>query len=194
MPKRQEGQEKFIREIKEILSRKLSEANIKATIKGRHKHFYSIYQKMMEQDLNIDQLYDILAFRIIVSSVKDCYEVLGLIHSMWNPVAGRFKDYISLPKANMYQSLHTTVISPLGERMEIQIRTWDMDRLAEEGIAAHWRYKEGYEADKETSTQYVWMKHLLESQKSLTNPKEFLETVRLDLFSNEVYVLHRKER
>jgi len=147
---------------------------------------------MMEQDLNIDQLYDILAFRIIVSSVKDCYEVLGLIHSMWNPVAGRFKDYISLPKANMYQSLHTTVISPLGERMEIQIRTWDMDRLAEEGIAAHWRYKEGYEADKETSTQYVWMKHLLESQKSLTNPKEFLETVRLDLFSNEVYVFTPK--
>jgi len=176
---RQEGQERFIREIKEILSKKLSEANIKATIKGRHKHFYSIYQKMMEQDLNIDQLYDI-------------YEVLGLIHSMWNPVAGRFKDYISLPKANMYQSLHTTVISPLGERMEIQIRTWDMDRLAEEGIAAHWRYKEGYEADKETSTQYVWMKHLLESQKSLTNPKEFLETVRLDLFSNEVYVFTPK--
>ena len=189
---RQEGQEKFIREIKEILSRKLIEANIKAAIKGRHKHFYSIYQKMMEQDLNIDQLYDILAFRIIVSSVKDCYEVLGLIHSMWNPVAGRFKDYISLPKANMYQSLHTTVISPLGERMEIQIRTWDMDRIAEEGIAAHWKYKEGYESDKETSTQYAWMKQLMESQKSLTNPKEFLETVRLDLFSNEVYVFTPK--
>ncbi|MBW1674659.1 MAG: bifunctional (p)ppGpp synthetase/guanosine-3',5'-bis(diphosphate) 3'-pyrophosphohydrolase, partial [Deltaproteobacteria bacterium] len=102
------------------------------------------------------------------------------------------KDYISLPKANMYQSLHTTVISPLGERMEIQIRTWDMDRIAEEGIAAHWRYKEGYESDKETSTQYAWMKQLLESQKSLTNPKEFLETVRLDLFSNEVYVFTPK--
>ncbi len=189
---RQEGQEKFIREIKEMLSRKLSEANIKATIKGRHKHFYSIYQKMMEQDLNIDQVYDILAFRLIVNSVRDCYEVLGLIHSMWNPVAGRFKDYISLPKANMYQSLHTTVISPLGERMEIQIRTWDMDRIAEEGIAAHWRYKEGYESGKETHTQYAWMKQLLEWQKSLTNPKEFLETVRLDLFSNEVYVFTPK--
>jgi len=189
---RQEGQEKFIREIKGVLSRKLSEANIKATIKGRHKHFYSIYQKMMDQDLNIDQVYDILAFRVIVNSVKDCYEVLGLIHSMWNPVAGRFKDYISLPKANMYQSLHTTVISPLGERMEIQIRTWDMDKIAQEGIAAHWRYKEGYESGKETYNQYAWMKQLLESQKSLTNPKEFLEIVRLDLFSNEVYVFTPK--
>jgi GTP diphosphokinase / guanosine-3',5'-bis(diphosphate) 3'-diphosphatase len=189
---RQEGQEKFIKEIKEILSKKITEANIQATIKGRHKHFYSIYQKMMEQDLNIDQVYDILAFRIIVNSVKDCYEILGLIHSMWSPVGGRFKDYISLPKANMYQSLHTTVISPLGERMEIQIRTWDMDKIAEEGIAAHWRYKEGDESDKEVHNQYIWMKQLLESQKSLTNPKEFLETVRLDLFSNEVYVFTPK--
>ncbi len=189
---RQEGQEKFIKEIKEILSKKLTEANIQATIKGRHKHFYSIYQKMMEQDLNIDQVYDILAFRIIVNSVKDCYEILGLIHSMWSPVGSRFKDYISLPKANMYQSLHTTVISPLGERMEIQIRTWDMDKIAEEGIAAHWRYKEGDESDKEVHNQYIWMKQLLESQKSLTNPKEFLETVRLDLFSNEVYVFTPK--
>ena len=189
---KREEQEKFIKEIKDILSKKLHEAGIKATLKGRHKHFYSIYQKMMEQDLNIDQVYDILAFRIIVNSVKDCYEVLGLIHSMWNPVSGRFKDYISLPKANMYQSLHTTVISHLGERMEIQIRTWDMDRIAEEGIAAHWRYKEGYGSDQEMHNQYAWMKQLLESQKSLTNPKEFLETVRLDLFSNEVYVFTPK--
>ncbi len=131
-------------------------------------------------------------FRIIVNSTKDCYEVLGLIHSIWNPVAGRFKDYISLPKANMYQSLHTTVISPLGERMEIQIRTWDMDRIAEDGIAAHWRYKEGDESGKEDYNKYVWMKQLLESQKNLTNPKEFLETVRLDLFSNEIYVFTPK--
>jgi len=189
---RQEGQEKFIREIKEILSKKLSESTIKATIKGRHKHFYSIYQKMMEQDLNVDQVYDVLAFRIIVNSVKDCYEVLGLIHSMWKPVTGRFRDYISLPKANMYQSLHTTVISPLGERMEIQIRTWDMDRISEEGIAAHWRYKEGDGSGKEMDRQYSWMKQLLEWQKSLTDPKEFLETVKLDLFSSEVYVFTPK--
>jgi guanosine-3',5'-bis(diphosphate) 3'-pyrophosphohydrolase len=189
---RREGQEKFIREIKEILSNRLAEANIKATIKGRHKHSFSIYQKMMEQDLNIDQVYDILAFRIIVNSVRECYEVLGLIHSMWKPVSGRFKDYISLPKGNMYQSLHTTVITPLGERMEVQIRTWDMDTIAEEGIAAHWRYKEGNGSGKETDRQYVWMRQLLEWQESLTDPKDFLETVRLDLFSGEVYVFTPK--
>ena len=189
---RREAQAKFIREIKEILSKRLREAKIKATIKGRHKHFFSIYQKMMEQDLNIDQVYDVIAFRIIVNSVKECYEVLGLIHSMWKPVAGRFKDYISLPKANMYQSLHTTVITSLGERMEIQIRAWDMDRIAEEGIASHWKYKEGYGSDKEIPNQYAWMRRLLEWQKSLTDPKEFLETVRLDLFSWEVYVFTPK--
>ncbi len=189
---RREAQAKFIREIKEILSKRLREAKIKATIKGRHKHFFSIYQKMMEQDLNIDQVYDVIAFRIIVNSVKECYEVLGLIHSMWKPVAGRFKDYISLPKANMYQSLHTTVITSLGERMEIQIRAWDMDRIAEEGIASHWKYKEGYGSDKEIPNQYAWMRRLLEWQKSLTDPKEFLETIRLDLFSWEVYVFTPK--
>jgi guanosine-3',5'-bis(diphosphate) 3'-pyrophosphohydrolase len=189
---RQEKQEKFIREIKEALAQKLKEANIKATIKGRHKHFYSVYQKMMEQDLAIGQVYDIMGFRIIVNSVKDCYEVLGLIHSMWKPVTGRFKDYISLPKDNMYQSLHTTVISPLGERMEIQIRTWDMDRIAEEGIAAHWRYKEGHGARKGMQDQYAWMGQLLEWQKSLANPREFLDTIRTDLLSNEVYVFTPK--
>jgi len=189
---KQEGQEKFIREIKQILSGKLSEAGIKATIKGRHKHFFSIYRKMMEQDLNIDQVFDILAFRIIVNSVKHCYEVLGLIHSMWKTVAGRFRDHISLPKANMYQSLHTTVITPVGERMEMQIRTWDMDRIAEEGIAAHWRYKEGDESGEETDREYPWMRQLLESQESLTDPKEFLETVSLDLSSDEVYVFTPK--
>jgi len=189
---RREDQAKFIKEIKEVLTNRLTEAGINATIKGRNKHFYSIYKKMMEQDLNIDQVYDIVAFRIIVKSVKECYEALGQIHSMWKTVSGRFKDYISLPKANMYQSLHTTVIAPLGERMEIQIRTWDMDRLAEDGIAAHWRYKEGYESGKKMPEQYPWMKQLLESQKSLTDPREFLETVRLDLFSGEVYVFTPK--
>jgi guanosine-3',5'-bis(diphosphate) 3'-pyrophosphohydrolase len=189
---RQEKQEQFIREIKEALDKKLTEATIKAAIKGRHKHFYSVYQKMMEQDLAINQVYDIMGFRIIVNSVRDCYEALGLIHSMWKPVSGRFKDYISLPKDNMYQSLHTTAISPLGERMEFQIRTWDMDKIAEDGIAAHWRYKEGQGSKKGMQGQYPWMSQLLEWQKSLTNPKEFLETVRTDLLSNEVYVFTPK--
>jgi GTP diphosphokinase / guanosine-3',5'-bis(diphosphate) 3'-diphosphatase len=185
---RHEKQEKFIKEIKEALDKKLAEANIKAAVKGRHKHFYSVYQKMMEQDLAIDQVYDIMGFRIIVNSVRDCYEVLGLIHSMWKPVSGRFKDYISVPKDNMYQSLHTTVISPLGERMEIQIRTWEMDKIAEEGIAAHWRYKEGQGSRNGIQAQLPWMGQLLEWQKSLTNPREFLDTVRTDLLSNEIYV------
>jgi GTP pyrophosphokinase len=189
---RQEKQEQFIREIKEALDQKLEAANIKAAIKGRHKHFYSVYQKMMEQDLAINQVFDIMGFRIIVNSVRDCYEALGLIHSMWKPVSGRFKDYISLPKDNMYQSLHTTVISPLGERMEFQVRTWDMDKIAEEGIAAHWRYKEGQGSRKDLEGHYPWMGQLLEWQKSLTNPKEFLETVRTDLLSNEVYVFTPK--
>ena len=189
---RNEKLEKFIKEIKETLTQKLKEAATRATIKGRHKHFYSIYQKMMEQDLAIAQVYDVLGFRIIVNSVKECYEVLGLIHSMWKPVTGRFKDYISLPKDNMYQSLHTTVISPLGERMEFQIRTWDMDRIAEEGIAAHWRYKEGHGPRKGMQDQYAWMNQLLEWQSSLSNPKEFLDTVRTDLLSNEVYVFTPK--
>jgi GTP pyrophosphokinase len=189
---RQEKQETFIKDIKTALDKKLREADIQATIKGRHKHFYSIYQKMMEQDLTIDQVYDVMGFRIIVNSVRDCYEVLGIIHSMWKPVSGRFRDYISLPKDNMYQSLHTTVISPLGERMEIQIRTWDMDKIAEEGVAAHWRYKEGHDFIKGMEGEYPWMGKLLEWQKSLPNPREFLDTVRTDLLSNEVYVFTPK--
>ena len=191
---RHEGQENFIKEIKDILSKKLKEVGIDATIKGRHKHFFSIYQKMMDQDLNINQVYDILAFRIIVNSIRECYEALGLIHSLWKPVTGHFKDYISLPKANMYQSLHSSLITSLGERMEIQIRTWDMDKIAEEGIAAHWRYKEGKTPEKGKSNQYAWIGKLLEWQKSLADPREFLETVKLDLFSNEVYVFTPRVR
>jgi len=179
--------EKFIREIRELLSEKVGKAEIDATIKGRHKHFYSIYSKMKEQNLNVDQVYDLLAFRIIVNTLKGCYEVLGIIHSMWTPVPGRFKDYISLPKANMYQSLHTTVIGPDGNRMEIQIRTWEMDRVAEDGIAAHWKYKEGMSSQTDKK-QFAWLKQLLEWQKSLHDPKEFMESVQMNLFPDEVYV------
>jgi len=184
---RKDESEKFISEVSEQLSSKLAEVGIQATIKGRPKHFYSIYKKMMEQNLTVNQVYDILAFRVIVNSIKECYEALGHIHSIWKPVQGRFKDYISVPKANMYQSLHTTVVTPWGQRMEVQIRTLGMDRVAEAGIAAHWKYKDGT-ANRTDEKQFEWLQQLLEWQKSLKDPMEFLETVRMDLFPNEVYV------
>ncbi len=180
--------EEFIKNVIELVSKKLEEFKIQATIKGRDKHFYSIYKKMLDQDLTVNQVYDVLAFRVIVSGIKECYEVLGHIHSMWKPVQGRFKDYLSVPKANMYQSLHTTVIGPMGQRMEMQIRTWDMDKVAEDGIAAHWKYKEGTTENKTDEKQFMWLRQLLEWQQNLKDPAEFLETVRMDLFPDEVYV------
>ena len=192
LAERRDVREKFIREVIELLSHILKEAGIQATIKGRQKHLYSIYKKMKEQNLSPNQVYDIVAFRVIVNSLKECYEVLGIIHSAWKPVVGRFKDYISLPKANMYQSLHSTVIGPLAQRMEVQIRTWEMDRVAEEGIAAHWKYKEGSAASKIDEKQFTWLRQLLEWQKNLEDPKEFMESVRMDLFPNEVYVFTPK--
>jgi GTP pyrophosphokinase len=147
---------------------------------------------MRDQNLNINQVYDALAFRVIVNSLKECYEVLGLIHATWKPVPGRFKDYISLPKPNMYQSLHTTVIAPQGRRMEIQIRTWEMNKVAEEGIAAHWRYKDGLVANKTDDKHFLWLRQLLEWQKNLSDPKEFIESVRMDLFPDSVYVFTPK--
>jgi GTP pyrophosphokinase len=189
---RRGARERYIREVKELLSEKFKESGIEATIKGRQKHFYSIYNKMKDQNLTVNQVYDILALRVIVNSVKECYEVLGLIHAMWKPVPGRFKDYVYLPKANMYQSLHTTVVGPLGQRMEVQIRTWQMNQIAEEGIAAHWKYKEGRVASKTDEKQFAWLRRLLEWQKNLQDPQEFLDTVRMDLFPNEVYVFTPK--
>lgn len=183
-----EKREEFIKNIIELVSKKLEEFKIQATIKGRDKHFYSIYKKMLDQDLMVNQVYDVSAFRVIVNGIKECYEVLGHIHSMWKPVQGRFKDYVSVPKANMYQSLHTTVIGPMGQRMEVQIRTWDMDKVAEDGIAAHWKYKEGTNANKTDEKQFMWLRQLLEWQQHLKDPAEFLETVRMDLFPDEVYV------
>jgi guanosine-3',5'-bis(diphosphate) 3'-pyrophosphohydrolase len=192
LAERKGAREQFIREVIELLSVKLKEANIDAAVKGRHKHLYSIYVKMKDQNLSPSQVYDVVAFRVIVNSLRECYEVLGIIHATWKPVPGRFKDYVSLPKANMYQSLHTTVIGPLGQRMEIQIRTREMDRVAEEGIAAHWKYKEGQSANKTDTKQFAWLRQLLEWQISLKDPKEFMESVRMDLFPNEVYVFTPK--
>jgi GTP pyrophosphokinase len=191
---RKGAREQFIQEVLDLISTKLRQSTIEATVRGRHKHIYSIYKKMKDQNLSPSQVYDVVAFRVIVASLRECYEVLGLMHAAWKPVAGRFQDYISLPKGNMYQSLHTTVIGPLGQRMEIQIRTWDMDKVAEEGIAAHWKYKEGQAAASKTDEkQFAWLRQLLEWQRSLKDPKDFMESVRMTSFPT-VYVLLLRER
>jgi GTP pyrophosphokinase len=186
--KNQEEREKNIEAVKEILRKKMEEHNLTCQVLGRHKHFYSIYKKMEAQGLNFDELYDITAFRIILNTEKECYEALGVIHSLWKPIPKRFKDYIGMPKANMYQSLHTTVIGPFGERIEIQIRTHEMNRVAEEGIAAHWQYKEGRVSDKYSDRQFAWLRQLITNQQNLEDSREFMDTVRIDLFPDEVYV------
>ena len=190
---RKDEQERFIREVKEILERELTKAGIKAYIKGRPKHLYSIYRKVISKDIPVDQLHDVIGFRVIVDSVRECYETLGIVHSIWKQVPGRFKDYISLPKENMYQSLHTTVIGPYGQKMEIQIRTWEMDRIAEEGIAAHWKYKERKGIKEADEKIFSWLRQIIEeSQQHLSDSREFLENVKMNLFPEEVYVFTPK--
>jgi GTP pyrophosphokinase len=165
--------------------------NIPCRLTGRAKNIYSIYQKMQRQQAAIEDIYDILAIRVITDTIPNCYASLGTIHNLWKPIPGRFKDYIALPKANMYQSLHTTVVGPQGERLELQIRTEEMHRTAEEGIAAHWRYKEGTLQDP-SDERFAWLRHLLECQQDLTDPLEFMETVKIDMFPEEVYVFTPK--
>jgi len=184
---REEG-EKYIETVKNIIRKKMDEHNLNSEIIGRYKYFYSIYQKMVSQNLTFDEVYDIIAFRIILDTIPQCYEVLGIIHSLWKPVAKKFKDYIGVPKPNMYQSLHTTVIGPFGERIEIQIRTHEMDRVAQSGIAAHWSYKEGHRFDDKINKAFGWIQNLVENQEDFRDPDEFLENVRIDLFPDEVYV------
>jgi GTP diphosphokinase / guanosine-3',5'-bis(diphosphate) 3'-diphosphatase len=167
---------------------KLAEVGIESKIAGRPKHFYSIWKKMHEGGREFDEIYDLTAVRVLTSSVRDCYGALGVVHSLWKPVPGRFKDFIAMPKVNMYQSLHTTVIGPKGDPVEIQIRTYDMHRIAEEGIAAHWLYKERRSDRDKFDDAFTWLRQLLESQKETSDPKEFLDSVRLDLFPDEVYV------
>ena len=190
--KKQEERSVYIEEVKSIILEKLMDNNLKDRVEGRPKHIYSIYQKMKRQNIDFDQVYDLTAFRIILDNIKECYEALGMIHSLWTPVPGRFKDYIAMPKANMYQSLHTTVIGPYGERVEIQIRTQDMHQIADEGIAAHWRYKEEKDIGDKTDREFAWLRQLLEWQQDLKDPREFLESVRVDLFPEEVYVFTPK--
>ena len=166
----------------------LSSNQIEGTVWGRIKHIYSIYKKMTEQNLTLDDMHDILAFRAIVKDVRDCYAVLGLVHAQWKPVPGRFKDYISMPKANGYQSLHTTVIGPEGERIEIQIRTEEMHRQAEHGVAAHWLYKEKGRVNSKDLEQFSWLREIFERQGDEADSREFMHSLKLDLFKDEVYV------
>jgi len=189
---REKETEKYVQEVIEIIKNKLKEFDVKAEVQGRTKHLYSIYRKMHLQNLDFDQIYDLVGFRIMVESVRVCYETLGTIHSLWKPVRGRFKDYIAMPKANMYQSLHTTAMGPGGKRIEVQIRTHEMHNIAEQGIAAHWRYKEGKDIGKKDDEQFAWLRQLLEWQQDLKDPREFLDIVKIDLFPEEVYVFTPK--
>jgi len=190
--------ERFVTEVTDIIQKKLAAAALPADVTGRVKHVYSIWRKMQQLDVAFEEIQDVVGFRIILDSVAQCYETLGLIHSLWKPVPGRFKDYIAIPKPNLYQSLHTTVVGPAGERIEVQIRTGEMHRIAEEGVAAHWAYKEkgrdgkGPELSKKDAAEFGWLRQLVEWQRDLTDPREFLETVKVDLFSDEVFVFTPK--
>ncbi|MEJ2284607.1 MAG: bifunctional (p)ppGpp synthetase/guanosine-3',5'-bis(diphosphate) 3'-pyrophosphohydrolase [Desulfobacterales bacterium] len=180
--------EKYMETVKDYIKKKMEQSNLKCEVLGRNKNYFSIYNKMVSQNLPFEEIYDIIAFRIVLDSISQCYEALGLIHSMWKPIDHKFKDYIARPKPNMYQSLHTTVVGPFGERIEIQIRTWDMDRVAKSGIAAHWSYKEGKRVDENISKKFAWIQDIVENQENFRDPGEFLENVRIDLFQDEVYV------
>jgi len=190
--KKEKERSSYIDEVKKNLMKKLYENHIEGEVSGRLKQIYSIFQKMRDQNIDFDQVYDITAFRVVVHTIKDCYDVLGIIHSIWKPIPGKFKDYIGLPKENMYQSLHTSAIGPYGERIEIQIRTHEMHKIAEEGIAAHWKYKEQKEIEEADDKRFTWLRQLLEWQHVLKDDAEFIESVKVDLFPNEVYIFTPK--
>ena len=183
----------YINQVQEILKEKLKEAGLNCEVQGRLKHYYSIFQKMEQQKLSLNEITDIYGFRILTNTIRECYEALYVIHSFWAPVPGKIKDYIALPKPNGYQSLHTTVIGPEGERVEIQIRTYEMHETAEKGIAAHWKYKEGIKiTEEEEKDHFAWIRRLVEFKEELSDPHQFLETVKSDLFPEEVFVFTPK--
>ena len=186
--KKRKERDTYIEEVIELLKGKFQQFKLDAVIFGRAKKLYSIYRKTIIEKLELDDIYDLTAFRVIVNNVKDCYLALGLIHSFFRPIPGKFNDYIALPKPNMYQSLHTKVVGPYGEKIEIQIRTHEMHKIAEEGIAAHWKYKEGSVFDPKEDKIFGWLRRLIESQQELKDNKEFMEIFKIDLFPDEIYV------
>lgn len=192
MRQKRKAREEIVNDTMEVLHQNMGIAGIKATITGRPKHFYSIYKKMKRDNKDLSQIYDLYAVRVIVDTIPQCYAVLGIAHSLWKPLPNRFKDYIAVPKPNMYQSLHTTVIGTKGQPVEIQIRTWEMHHISEYGVAAHWRYKEGNKSGSKDFDQKIsWLRRLLEWQDT-SNPKEFVNAVKLDVFSDEVFVFTPK--
>ena len=192
--KKRSQREAYIHGIVDILREKFQDVNIKCDVTGRPKHFYSIYRKMKNKNKDFEEIYDLMAVRIIVDSVKDCYAVLGMVHTLWKPIPGRFKDYIAMPKPNMYQSLHTIVVGPDGEPVEIQIRTKEMHNIAEYGIAAHWKYKEGRCNSKQSKSEEKLqrLRQMLEWDKDLKDPQEFMDALKDDLFNSQVYVFTPK--
>ncbi|MCJ7806183.1 MAG: bifunctional (p)ppGpp synthetase/guanosine-3',5'-bis(diphosphate) 3'-pyrophosphohydrolase, partial [Clostridia bacterium] len=192
LDKKRQEREHFINKIIRVLQDQLSEASIEAEIQGRPKHLFSIYNKMKTQDKELSEIYDLTAVRVIVNSVKDCYHALGIVHTIWKPIPGRFKDFIAMPKPNMYQSLHTTVFAAENELAEIQIRTLEMHRTAEYGIAAHWRYKEKIKNSGELDDKLTWLRQLLEWQHDYRDAREFIREIKGDLFTDEVFVFTPK--
>src|SRR4030066_103256 len=190
--KRREEQEGYLKEVTEIVNSKLKEEGIPRAVSWRIKHYYGIYQKMQKQKITFEEVHDVLGLRIITDTKANCYAILGLIHSLWTPIPGRFKDYIGVPKSNMYQSLHTTVIGPKGERVEFQIRTTEMNMLAEHGVASHWRYKEKGEVDEKSNRYISWLRDLIKAQRELSDAKDFLEAVKGEVVPEVIYIFTPK--